>query len=1081
MPTSTIFGADLVIRSKLMPPRLGPRRVVRDRLNQHLGQVLDLPVTLMVAGAGYGKSTALADWLLETPWPVAWYSIAPGDHDPLLFLLHLIYTFDTIFPQISSQALTSFDQEGDPATMRQTALTRLLNELTERLEVDTLLVLDDVHLVADSPETGQVINQLITYLPPQLHLVLTARQRPELPALTRLDAQSQVAYIDTEQLAFQRDEATRLFRGQYNLPFSDRQIVQLLNKTEGWAIALHLIAQRADTNLGPLTPLDHSLESLFTFLAQDVLAHQPQAIQDFLTQTAILQQLTPTTCNYLLNINHSASILSELAERDFFVISLGVDTYRYHHLFADFLRSQLRNEAPLHHRIADYFHKQGRDELAVHHFLSAGAHAEAVELLTPLAPELVRAGRFDLLNQWLIQLPEALLEEVPELILAYGDLYRFTSQYQPALQRYQQAAQIFCKRNNSLGQSEALQGQARIYLDTVRPAKASHPLQQALALVKDNAQHPFVIKRAEILAMLAENEANLGNAARAKRLQTEATALIGQQSTSIEVETRLLLRSGRLDEAREKLAAQAKLEKRAQRAAWAPRHHREISLLLSLIYAMQGRPEKARTLAEEGVTIGQRLGAPFVEAVGYMRLGHAWQIGLDADPERAEAYYHQSLELSERFEVARAKVEPLWGLLRLHGYRGNLAAAERYGHEAIQLAQRAGDGWMLAWSKTMLAASYLVAEAGQAGLNQMQQAQKDFIKGGDPHGQAATLLWQAMYPPAADTQALAELLKLAQKEGYDFLFATPAFTAPVDPQATIPLLLQAREQKIAPDYVDRLLVAHNLSNAQTHPGFTLQAQTLGPFRTWRGSEPVPAQEWHRVKARHLFQLLLIHRGNYLQKEQILDRLWPDMPARSAEKHFKVALNMMQSVIEPNRPPRAPSFFVRRREGCYGLMPGESLLTDCDRFEQNIEQGRQAQEAGDLMLAIKHYRQAVDLYRGDFLEQSLYEDWTIEERERLLGLYLRTAERLARLHLQNGQPAEAIALCKAILSRDDCWEAAYRLLMVAYQRRGNRPQALRTFEHCTQVLKESLDVPPMEQTVKLHERILYHRSVSVQDA
>lgn len=847
------YGIDLIIRSKLIPPRSGPRQLVRERLNQHLGQALDSPLTLVVAGAGYGKSTALADWLAETPWPVAWYGIAPGDDDPLLFLLHLIYAFEAVNPRITEQVLPAFSQNDDPGGVLrgQAVLVRLLNELTSQLATDTLLVLDDLHLVLGSPELSQMVDQLIAFLPPQLHVVLSSRQRPDLPALVRLQARGQVAYLFHQQLAFEYDEVVNLFRAQYNLPFSDAQIRQIWDKTEGWAIALQLIAQRAEADPDTMPDLDASLESLFTFLARDVLSRQPQPIQDFLTRTAILQQLTPATCDYLLDIDNSAAILAELAARDFFVIRVGEGMYRYHHLFADFLRTQLPDEAALHRRIAGYFRKKGLMELAVHHFLWGAAEAEAIELLIPLAPELVRAGRFGLLLQWLSNLPEALLARAPHLLLAYGDLYRYTSQYALALQRYEQAAEVFRLANDPLGQAEALQGQARVYLDTVRPAKASEPLRQAQALAA-GSEPRFAVKQAEILAMLAENEANLGHADRAQALQAESTALLGRQATPIEVETRLLLRSGQLDRAREKLTRQAEYEKRAQRSAWAPRHHRETLLLLSLIYAMQGLPELARTYAGDGITIGRQLGAPFVEAVGYMRLGHAWQIGVDADPAQAEACYQQSIELSNKFEVARARVEPLWGLLRLYGFRGDLATAERYGYEALQLAERAGDGWIAAWVKLTLAASDLVAGKLEAGLASMREAYGDFVAGGDLFGQAAAMLWSALYAPADDTWALANLLQLAQKEGYDFLFGRPAFTLPVDPQATVPLLLRAREKGIETAYVKRLLAGLNLSNVRAHPGFTLRVQTLGPFRVWCGVNRVSPQAWRREKARHLF-------------------------------------------------------------------------------------------------------------------------------------------------------------------------------------------------------------------------------------
>jgi DNA-binding SARP family transcriptional activator len=122
-------------------------------------------------------------------------------------------------------------------------------------------------------------------------------------------------------------------------------------------------------------------------------------------------------------------------------------------------------------------------------------------------------------------------------------------------------------------------------------------------------------------------------------------------------------------------------------------------------------------------------------------------------------------------------------------------------------------------------------------------------------------------------------------------------------------------------------------------------------------------------------------------------------------------------------------------------------------------------------SLDYYNQAIALYRGDYLPACLYEDWAAPERERLLSLFLTTAERLAQAMAAEERWERCLELCRLILNRDNCWEEAYRLSMLAYYRQGNRTAALRAYERCTLALKTELDLTPLPQTASLYHKIL----------
>jgi DNA-binding SARP family transcriptional activator len=176
------------------------------------------------------------------------------------------------------------------------------------------------------------------------------------------------------------------------------------------------------------------------------------------------------------------------------------------------------------------------------------------------------------------------------------------------------------------------------------------------------------------------------------------------------------------------------------------------------------------------------------------------------------------------------------------------------------------------------------------------------------------------------------------------------------------------------------------------------------------------------------------------------------------------------VLEPERKRNAPSAYVVRDGSRYGLRPEADVWLDAAEFSQLVAEGDRLFDR-DADGALAAYRQAVALYQGDYLQEYPYEAWCSEERERLLALFLRTAERLAQLLTEREAWEEAIDVCQAILARDDCWEQAYRLMMQAYDRTGNRAQAVRTYHRCVERLQTELGVEPAAATTQLYKTIL----------
>ncbi len=1107
---------DLLLITRLIPPRPHRRVLARPHLQGRLREALEHRLTIVQAGTGYGKTTALAALQAEGA-PLVWYTLDESDRDVQQFLSYLIAAFRMHLPQVADapQALLGELSAGSAVAPAQ-VIDALINRLALCLDAPALLVLDDYHLVGAAPEIGALVERLVAFMPPDLHVILSTWHAAHFPGMATWRGRGELLEIGRADLAFRSDEIADLFRQAEAVRLSAGELALLHNKTEGWPILLQLLWQGLRSGAGGVRELlDGGVESsaaLFDYLARELLDRQPPEIADFLRETAVLHELTPALCDAVRRdpeSGASAPLLKHLHALDLFVVALGDEHYRYHHLFHDFLRAQAASDPvgtrERQRRAAAFYHAQGEEAEAIPHWLAARDFPEAAAALEAIGDAVLQAGRLNRLAGWIDALPPKTLADHPRLQALLGDIYRLRSHFDGALAWYAQAETTWRAREDAAGASRALRGQALVYLDTVRSAQAEALLQEALRLADGT---PDRAARARLLLLLAENKLNLGKPREAEALRREADALRTEAPDDDTLDARVKLRTGRLVEARAALEALAAAEQRAARSSpqepiGPPRAHRETVLLLSLVDAFMGQGERAHLLAQEGIALGKRLESPFIEAVGCMRLGHALQLGAGgahAGPGRAAyseatGWYRAAIALGDSLAVRRTRAEAMWGLTRAYGYSGDLELAAASAAEGVEIAEDSGDVWLMALARLALGAGFLLAGRAQDALPVLGQALGAFRECSDAFGRAAARLWMALaYLERArregdESGALSrflasaeDLLALCESNGYDFLFTGPSLLGPPDERRLVPLLLEARARNVRPAYATRLLLALGLADCRMHPGFQLRVQTLGAFRVRRGDEEIEARQWQRDKARHLFQLLLAERGaalgtpgrgRWLQRSQIVDRLWPQLAPDAAVRDFKVALNALVRALEPSPEPAlgaagARTFYFVEREGtAYRLRPDADLWLDAAEFEAHCRRGLHGPLDDEALAAL---RAALALYAGDYLPDALYEEWAAEERERLRTLFLRAADRLATALIEQGQMEEGLDICQSILARDPCWEHAYQLMLTAYARQGNRALARRVYDRCVDVLRAELDVPPADETLALYRAL-----------
>ena len=452
-----------------------------------------------------------------------------------------------------------------------------------------------------------------------------------------------------------------------------------------------------------LSELPTQLSEIFNFLAQEVLHRQTEDVQQFLLSSAVLRQLDANACNALLAISNSREILGSLVERGLFTFSVDDVSYRYQRLFQDFLLDQGKTTPEkmrdLHKKAAGYYISVNEPEEAIYHLFSCGENDSAAGLIESTGPRLLEIGRLRTISKWVDKLDEALLDKHPCIRILQGDVQRLRSQFEDAINSYNRADKVFTRQKDLHGRSQALRSMAQVYLDTIRPLKASSLLEEALALLEPQE---YPAEAADLMDQLAENKLNMGKPDEARAMHKEASMLRSESDPDdIYLEARALLRTGHLQTAVEKFETYHPELLDVPGLLRPQRFHREMPLLLSLIHLMLGNIEKGEHFARQGMEIGRLLDSPFVEAVGLMRLGHAAQLypqvpwrskRLDG----AREYYQHAIELVRPFNVMRVQVEPLWGLCRYFGYQGHISEARRLADQAIDIAETSGDSWFVA-------------------------------------------------------------------------------------------------------------------------------------------------------------------------------------------------------------------------------------------------------------------------------------------------------------------------------------------------------------------------------------------------
>ena len=804
------------LRRPTAPRHWTPRPALVARLNA--GLEAGRPLALIAAPAGYGKTTLAAAWVEQLGRPAAWLTLDEADDDPLRFFTYFLAALQEVDPSIGAELLPLL-RAGQVPPPRVLAIT-LLNDLIAAGQAGReplVCVLDDFHLIQDAMILG-ALQEMLALPASGLRLTLVTREDPALP-LARLRARDQLTEVRAADLRFAQAEVAAFLREGMGLALSDRDLARLAERTEGWPAGLQLAAVAMRSSLTEGGDLSSFVETfsgshrfILSYLTEEVLASQPAIVQAFLLRTSILDRLCGPLCDAVSGVSEEASqregesarrrvsesvsqqggeladhelafrpssfadsqeILAHLERANVFLIPLDDEGswYRYHHLFAELLRGQLRRRRPdlvaeLHRRASRWYEVQGMPAEAIHHALAAGDHDHVVALLEAHCWALLNAGYARAIESWVGALPPALRERSPRINLDFAWMDLLRGNFERAGTHLAQAETALARQMHPAAtlQAECLALQANLLQAQGRAAEAIAVAERALTLVAPQDQ------RVVGLASLALGGAHrqipafdraavaLWDAIRASR----ASGDLVTEMLAVSHLTLMAVQHGRLRLAAEvAMEALARLEREG--AAFPPIVG-AVHGALGLVYYEQNQPDKARDHLQRGIRLSALSGHNASAIYSQCNLARLLQADGDLDG---------AARALEAAAALWAQGAPGWVWPELVARRANLALARGDLEAAEAFLRQSGvamdDPVTLQTDAIHLAWLRLLAARADARASDLAQR---IIRSAEAGGRNGALL-QALVlaarlhadQPSVARRSLARALALAEPEG----------------------------------------------------------------------------------------------------------------------------------------------------------------------------------------------------------------------------------------------------------------------------------------------------------------------------
>jgi LuxR family maltose regulon positive regulatory protein len=1121
------------LETKLVRPNPGPHVLGRPRLLHALTSHAERPLTLVVADAGYGKTTTLAAYVRTVRRPVVWYSLMPSDADLVVFSRCLLAGVRREYPRFGrafEQALEEARPGGRSAEMLAGTLA---NQFAALRAPGLLLVLDDFQDVAACVPVTTFMATLLRQIPASLRLIVAARSAPPLP-LERLRAAGAVYEMHSDELRLSREDLERLFAEVYRRPLSPLELESLERTTLGWPTAVHLIHESLrrsesatlDDVLGDFRASDLGLHD---YLSAEVYAHLDQDTRRLLERTAPLARFDSDLANRLTGRRDTRPALEALA-RGGLLRSFGIGeraSFEWPELVRRFARQEIESRlgpsewAELEARAAVALAERGEHESAIRHYVAAGRPAEAAALMRAVAPALLRQGRAAAVRQFLSELPPETLAEDVALVLALADAQQALGAWDEAESRYQQVLE----RTRAAAQPEVdprlLECRALLGLGKVGNLRGRH--EQVLGMAERGlgmAEGLPLEIQARLLQMKAGAHFYLGQFQAAVRVLDQVRErLVGHDDPDLILPTIHNLAvayasQGRIREASDEFRF-ALAQVRGADSPRAPLYLSNLAVLLAEL----GDLAEARRAAEEGLVAAQRFSNRSQECVCHQTLATILAEGGDLEGALADLKRAEELNAELRIELIATDLLALRG--RIFCARGEYRRGAEFLRQAIERSAGRRDAPRL---EAELAWCELRAGRVRAARDLLTDLVSRVGSGEDDLLRARANYWLGETKLALGERREAErhlelALRLARERGYQHFLRTQAREEPTPLVAALGRGLELdlvagalveAGPAVEPALIELISVG---SVAIAEAAIAVLAEVGGPpaiaalEKTARARRSL--QPTCRAALRHIGQRLArgvarTERTSGTARLLLFGRPRLEVDGRTvpasawrAQRAFHLLVflalrprgasrDLLLEAFWPGRQAAAgrrnfhPTLsYVRHVLPTSGAAP---ILHEAGHYRMNPEYPltcdawdferllEEARGAGQPAARRAALEQAIGLAEGGFLD-GLYSDWAEALQGRMRDRLERALTEIGDLRGRAGEYEAALDSFRRASELDSFREPTRLAVIECLLRLGNRRAALNEHEKLKETLRGELGVEPMPETEEGMRRLL----------
>lgn len=1080
-----------LVHTQLVPPHI--KNSIKRKSLCKLGlSILSYRLTIITAPAGYGKSVWVSSLLDKPQWPpTAWLSLDTHDSEPSFLLYHLTHAIRSAVSEFGSQSLRTLNSLEDVGRDWQIAVSSLIEDIPDNKDV--VLVLDDFHLIDTNPAVCNLLEYLIHWLPSTFHLVLISRNSPPLN-LYREQLSGELLEIKSEQLRFSLEE-TRDLLALLGLNLADQDIEFINNLTEGWAAVLRLLGillqHRAGDPQKALAAIRQKDTELYAYLNNELLLSLAPELHEFLLDSSLLPYLEPELCNAAMDCTGSGNKINRLHSQGILSRVEGETvTWRLHHLMGEFLQKKVNLLRPSEHivavrqRAAAFLKDKGDIDRALEQLTECADWSDAADLIIQCSDRYyLNGGRLDALNSWIGRLPEHIVGGNHRLLFFQGRSILHTHQ-ETALKTLSRAADLAEKDADVTCQVRSLLAMFMVYAfaNNVNKIKEIVVRIPRAALLLNNSWSDGIVLVAALGGAAWEDKLKEGEnlSWMAGKANLDPDFQISYLVFSFIIQYRL----GNLASARdltEKLLNHSYVQENDFLIA-------EIYIICVFFCMLAGDFNQLTAICPALLHLGQKYNAPHQLAFAH----------------RGAAF----LYLREgRYDEARREI----GLSRNDFIRANnIFYANLTDLDLISLRVKAGENAanLLAETQRVLdrlnscpgglglddyalsAAGIVAMEAGQLELarQRFEEVSLRCKRNGARHVHAGTQLFLArLYGlQGNDVEAdicLREALSAAETEKWEYFWNWHAETMyamcrrallkNIHPEWAARILSRWFPQRtcqeagsllLYPQPAVRMAIVSIINNTVQETGIPIiHVNFLGGFQVFVNGLEIHPNQWKTKKAGNLFKYLLINKGKH-PKERIIEELWPGTETRRGDASLRMALTHVRKALNLND---RESIFLSR--GMIYLNPDIELYPDYELLASIFASSAPDIDSGN-PVPVDSLVQAVELYRGEFLPDNIYDDWTAGLRGKTQHLYLKVLSRLIKYYRRQNQLSSAIENCRRYLALEPADESICRMAMEMLWLAGEKQHALSLYQDLVNFMAQEYNATPSKETGSLFLKI-----------